>query len=341
MSTLSDIGEFGLIRHIRELIEEEGVEGIGTIAGAGDDTAAFEPRPGHAILVTCDAMVEGRHYLRTFMNQVEVGRRAMAMNISDIGAMGGQPRWALVSLGLPEDMDIKDVTELYRGFLMELNPLDAVILGGNITKSDYGLLIDITLIGEVERGNMVRRSGAKPGDAILVTGYPGQAAAGLEILSSKLYSDSPEVRPLLDSYRTPPHRAMIGWAAARTGAVTAMIDISDGFLGDLAHIGEESGVGAEVIEKDLPVSEALLWIAEKWRKNPRKIVLEASDDYELILTCNPSDVETVRAAVAKVSDVLITEVGKITDAAGQFEVIQPDKSRTAVIGGGWDHFYRP
>lgn len=341
MSTIKEIGEFGLIRHIRRLIEEEGVEGTGTIAGAGDDTAAFAPRPGHDILVTCDAMVEGRHFSRKFMNPFDIGRRAMVMNISDIGAMGGQPKWALVSLGLPDDAVLEDLKDLYRGFLRELNPMDAVIVGGNMTKSDCGLLIDITLIGDIERGKMVLRSGARPGDAILVTGYPGQSAAGLEILKSGLYHEAPQVRTLLSSYRTPSHRALVGWAAARTGLVTSMIDVSDGFLGDLAHIGEESGVGAEVNEEDLPVSDALLWIAEKWKRNARKIIFEASDDYELIITCDPAGIATLKNAVSNVSDVLITEVGRITDAAGRFEVIQPDKSRTAVIGGGWDHFFRP
>ena len=229
--TLAQIGEFGLIDRIHEIIEAEGVMLPETTLGIGDDCAAFQSRPGYDLLVTCDCMVENRHYLPGFISPYDVGRRAMTLNISDIGAMGGRPRYALVSLGLRASTPLKDVEAVYRGFLAELNPLDAVIIGGNVTSSKNGNFIDITLIGEVEMGKMVRRATARPGDVILVTGYPGQSAAGLAMLLEAEPGNNLTDSPLLRAYQQSTHRAREGAAIARSGLANAMIDISDGLLG--------------------------------------------------------------------------------------------------------------
>ncbi len=207
---IRDIGEFGLIRRINDLLIREGIRSERVTLGIGDDTASFLPRPGYEILVTCDSLVEGRHYLPGHITPLNLGRRAMTLNISDIGAMGGRPLYALVSLGLKADFPVRDVEEMYRGFLVELNPMGASIIGGNLTRSGNGLFIDITLIGEVEQGKGVRRSGARPGDVILVTGFPGQAAAGLRLLLQS--PNDPKIRehPLVRIFNTPSHRASTG-----------------------------------------------------------------------------------------------------------------------------------
>src|SRR4030067_1081900 len=163
-----DIGEFGLIRRISDLLKKEGIRSERVTVGIGDDTASFLPRPGYELLVTCDCMVEGRHYLPRYIGPLDLGRRAMALNISDIGAMGGRPLYALISLGLRAEIFVQDVEEMYRGFLEELNPFGASIIGGNLTKAGNGIFIDITLIVEVEQGKGGRRSGATTGRVIVV-----------------------------------------------------------------------------------------------------------------------------------------------------------------------------
>jgi len=335
---LADIGEFGLIDRIHELLRKESVQTPALTLGIGDDTASFLPHAGYEILVTCDCIVEGRHYLPQHITPLELGRRAMVLNISDIGAMGGTPLYALVSLGLRADTPVSDVEAMYRGFAAELNPFGASIIGGNLTKSEGNPFIDITLIGEVEHGKTVRRSTAKVGDAILVTGYPGQSSAGLQLLLHVKRMEDLHDHPLVRAYNTPSHRAREGRAIAQSGYVTAMIDTSDGFLGDLGHICKESAVGAELIREKLPISEDLRQAAQKLGQDPYDLVLKDSDDYELIITCSPDHVDQICSAVSALSDVSVTEVGRITDVARQIKLILPNGTRSEIIPAGWDHF---
>jgi thiamine-monophosphate kinase len=200
------------------------------------------------------------------------------------------------------------------------------------------MFIDVTLIGEVEQGKGVRRSGASPGDAILVTGYPGQAAGGLQLLLHTPEDSNILGHPLVKIFNTPSHRAQVGEAIAKAGRATAMIDTSDGFLGDLGHICEESGVGAELFKDKLPVSDDLRKAALMLHQDPYDLFLGDSDDYELVITCRPQDVPVLRSVVTQCCPVLLTEVGRITDAAGRITLLLPDGERRPVKRSGWDHF---
>ena len=337
--TLNDIGEFGLIHCIDDLIKSEGLRVPGVTVGLGDDCAAIQPHQGKNLLVTCDSVVEGRHYLPQHINPRDLGRRCMVLNISDIGAMGGTPLYALISLGLRSGMLVEEVKDLYRGFIQELNPFEACIVGGNITKSEPHSFIDIMLMGEVEHGLMVRRNTAREGDAILVTGYPGQAAAGLQlILKGLLSEDGIAANALVKAYTRPQHRAREGQAIARTGLASAMIDTSDGFLGDLGHICEESNLGATLFLETLPLGPDLPLGAKRLEKDPYDLFLGESDDYELILTCAPEDVEELKSVVFSIGHLPITEVGRMTHPSEDVKLFFPDGSSKPVRPSGWDHF---
>ena len=336
--TLADIGEFGLIHRIQTMIEKKGVQSPGVILGVGDDAAAFHVHEDCELLVTCDSMVEGRHFLKEFIEAIDLGRRAMVMNISDIGSMGGKPLYALISLGLKADTLVSDVEDMYQGFMHELNSLQASIIGGNITKSENDFFIDITLIGEVEKGKMLRRSTARVGDSILVTGYPGQAAAGLKVLKEEKNNEDLRDHPLVCAYNRPSHRAKEGRAIAESGYATSMIDISDGFLGDLGHICEESNVGAELIQENLPVSEHMKHFTLPPGKTIYDFVLGDSDDYELIMTCLPENVDHMRSAIKPISDIPVTEVGRIKPASDGIQLILSEHTKQSIIPKGWDHF---
>ena len=333
--SLKDIGEFGLIRRIDELLKREGVQAPGVTLGIGDDTASFKPKPGYEVLVTCDSVVEGRHFLSRHITPTDLGRRSMMLNISDIGAMGGHPLYALISLGLKNETLGKDIEDMYRGFLWELNPFGASIIGGNLTKSGDGIFIDITLIGEVEEGRAVRRSGARPGDVILVTGYPGHSAAGLQLLLQSLASVE---HPLVRAYNKPSHRAREGRAVALTGCATAMIDTSDGFLGDLGHICEESKVGALLAQEKFPVSDELREAAKILKREPQEFFLRDSDDYQLIIACGAKDVDRIRSAIALTYNGPVTEVGQVTAPDEGIRLLLADGSEQTLSAKGWDHF---
>ncbi len=335
---IGDLGEFGLIRRIDGLLKKEGVKSERVSLGIGDDAASFLPRPGYEVLITCDSMVEGRHYLSAYITPFDLGRRAMTLNISDIGAMGGKPLYALVSLGLRSEMPVRDVEEMYRGFLAELNPFGASIIGGNLTKSGNGMFIDITLMGEVREGRGVRRSGAREGDVILVTGCPGRAAAGLHLLLHAPDNGEMLRHPLVKIYTTPSHRAQLGAAIAHTGYATAMIDTSDGFLGDLGHICEESGVGAEIFHEKIPVDKDVQEAALLLGRDPYDFFLGESDDYELVITCRPEHADFLLSVSAGCGSVLLTEVGRITTPGRGIALVFPDGEIRPVKPLSWDHF---
>ena len=336
VETLARIGEFGLIDRIDRLLKKEGVPGAGLDVGLGDDCAAIRPRPGFDLLVTCDAFVEGRHYLPERISRFDLGRRAMTANISDIGAMGGWPLYGLVSLGLKAETPVSDVEALYRGFLFELNPLGAVVIGGNLTQSGVPF-IDITLIGEVEPADLTRRSTARVGDAVLVTGWPGQAAAGLSLLLAASPGAALDAEPLVRVYSTPGHRVREGRAIGRSHLASAMIDTSDGLLGDLGHICQDSRVGAELFMESLPVSAELRSAAGRLGKAPYEFVLADSDDYELIVACRPENVRGIQQVVAEVGEAPSAVIGRLTEEPG-IRLKWPDGRITRAEAVGWDHF---
>ena len=333
---VSDIGEFGLIERIQKIIKESGSKPGLLMHGIGDDTAVFSPEPGYEILVTCDSMVEGHHYLREHMTPFEIGKRAMAMNISDIGAMGGKPLYALVTLGLTSFELVDNIEEIYRGFISELEPFGASIIGGNITKTDSSPFIDITLMGIAKKEFLVLRSGARPGDAIMVTGYTGQSSAGYWILSNKV-PEWEKYKTLVDSYLRPQHRAREGHTLAMSGKITSMIDISDGLSSDLFHICDKSAVGAEIKEEDIPVSKSLETFSILNKKKVTDFILGASDDYELLFTCPPVNIRDVTSILSDFG-CPVTRIGEITSPREGMALVTKDGKKRVLLKKGWDHF---
>jgi thiamine-monophosphate kinase len=253
--------------------------------------------------------------------------------------MGGVPRWALVSLALPPSLETAWVDDFYRGLDAALGEFGAVVIGGNLSGSE-AIIVDVTLLGEVARESLLTRAGARPGDLVLVTGTLGRAATGRAALDAGLEVDEPdaELAEVLAAHQTPTPRVREGQALAVTGGVTAMMDISDGLAGDLAHILDASGVGVLVQAAHLPISPATLAVCERLNLDPITLALSGGEDFELLFTAAPDAVDRLRALVEDQTGTPLTVIGEIRPPAEGRRLVLPGGAERRLTAAGWDHF---
>ncbi len=329
-----EIGEFGLIAKIAALIESKSNKNTDSwkniLIGVGDDAAAWKAKGGIE-LITTDILVEGTHFRLSYTGWHDLGWKSVAINISDIYAMGGEPRYALVSLAMPGLREVENVLEMYEGMIDVCNKYGITIAGGNISASE-NVVINITLTGMAEN-SLMTRSSAKAGDLVAVFGYPGLSAAGLKALKDQRNPDPESMKLFINAHLRPEPRLDVGPELAACGVKTA-IDISDGVLSDLSHICEASGVSAVLHTKDLPVHPQL---KQHFQQDYIDMILTGGEDYELLFTA-PHQVIDAVIEVMKPAPVVIGEItagkpGGITvfDAAGK---------PITVDNRGWDHYKR-
>ncbi|MBX5450231.1 thiamine-phosphate kinase [Thermogemmatispora sp.] len=316
------------------------------VVGIGDDCAVLDQGGPRLLLLTCDSQVEGVHFTFQTSSAEEIGRKALAINLSDIAAMGGEPRYALISLHIPRRCPPEVLDRLYAGLRQEAAAAQTLIIGGNVsgTGAAETLAIDITLLGEVERGHVLTRSGARTGDILFVTGYPGDSAAGLYSLLHPDYPYPPEACERLRAvHRVPKPRLAEGRLLSELGPeiVTALIDVSDGLSGDLSHICERSGVGACIDVARLPLSPELRSLATLLGRDPLAWVLHGGEDYELLFTVAPGQEQTVQERFAAAGLAPLTPIGQVTDAAGGLRLRWPDGREEPLAVQSWDHFTSP
>lgn len=333
---IDDLGEFGLIERIRRAVAAPRDD---VIVGIGDDVAVLAAAAGRVWLATCDVQTEGVHFLRDAIAPRNLGRKALAINLSDIAAMGGTPRFALVSLGLPSDLAVAWMDELYAGLRAEAEAAGVVIVGGNISRSPLGMFIDIFLLGDAPSGNVLLRSGAQVGDRILVTGTVGDAAAGVALLTEAGLTTTSEYAPVAHSRRdTPTPRVREGQLIGATHLATAMLDVSDGLAGDLGHICEQSGVGARVFAEKLPVAGENRWLARAARGDEWHFALYGGEDYELLFTAAADHVDLLTERIARETGTRVSVIGEILPAAEGRQLILPGARSVPLEARGWDHF---
>lgn len=333
--TIADVGEFGVIDRLRQRF---GTDGIGVVRGIGDDTTVLRATPGYLLLATTDAAVEGVHFVRASTTPRRLGQRVLAVNLSDVAAMGGIPRWALVSLSLPENTPLHFVDELAAGLDEAAKRYQVAIVGGNLARSPERLVLDLTLLGEVEADRVVYRSGARPGDRLLVTGTLGDAAAGLAVLLGQAPADVPGANVLVSRQQLPTPRVDAGRAIARAGLATAMIDLSDGLASDVVHLVEASHLGAVVRAEAVPLSPQIRELARATGRDPLDWALHGGEDYELLLAAPPDRADDLVAAVQAVG-VPLTDVGEVVAEPGIW--LQRRDGRREPLGtAAWQHFAR-
>lgn len=300
----------------------------GARLGVGDDAALLAPTAGMELAVTTDMLLVGRHFLAGD-DAEKLGHKTLAVNLSDLAAMGARPRWALLALALPE-ADEAWLTAFSRGFFALARCHGVELVGGDTTRGPLNLCV--TLLGEVETGQALTRAGACPGDEIWVSGSLGGAALGLAHARSEMPLTAGEAASCLQLLHAPEPRVTLG--RALRGVASAAIDVSDGLLADLGHILERSGVAAEVDFQRLPAHPAVA--ARLSDPFVRRCLLAGGDDYELCFTAPAGRADAVEAA-GRAAGVAVTRVGRVLPGTG-LKLIGPDGAPIAFTQRGYDHF---
>jgi len=314
------MSEKALIARIRR----KAVQGRSIVTGIGDDSAVLKIRDGHQTLVTTDFSLEGVHFRREWHPPESVGHRCLARGLSDIAAMGGDPVAAFLSLALPRKLPQKWVDGFMRGFLRLADEYGVSLAGGDTAESPIGVLADIIVLGWVPTGKVILRSGARPGDRIYVSGELGASAATLKLLlDGKSRIRPPDFR----QHFYPVPRIVVGRFLQEKNLASAMIDISDGLSTDLAHICEESGVGAEILEQAIPKGS----IGQPACAVDIRFALHGGDDYELLFT-----VRRGKRVPPQVAGVPIAGIGQITDERKVMLINQSGVGQE-LHPQGWEH----
>jgi len=335
---VSPFSEDELVAAIRRLLSGDAP---GVRVGVGDDAALVEMGPYFEILTT-DLLVEDVHFRRATTSARDLGAKALTVNVSDVAAMGGSPRFALVSLALPADVELSWVVELYGGLRDAAAEYATSIVGGDSSLADR-VIISVALTGEVAPSGAVLRSGAHPGDRVVVTGSLGAAAGGLWLAEAQALGERREAaaavvtpwgRELLDAHMRPVARVGEGQTLAQSGA-TAMIDVSDGLTKDLGRLCRESGVAAAVRLDDVPVARPLAGLRDAFGLDPLELALSGGEDYELLATL-PAGATAGPKMRARFGTAL-TEIGEIREGEG-LVAVEPGGAELPLEAKGWDHF---
>ena len=299
-----------------------------TVLGVGDDAALIQPRPGKVIAVSSDMLVAGRHFFPD-TDPYRLGRKTLAVNLSDMAAMGAEPRWVTLSIAIPS-ANPQWLQPFAQGFFDEAQANDVDWVGGDTTSGPLNM--SVTIMGEVSADHALRRDGAKLGDDIWVSGTIGDAAMGLAVLKNQVRFGSEDQDYCVRRLEQPIARVDLGMQLA--GLAHSAIDLSDGLMADLDHILKASGKGADLYFEKLPISAALKNCP--YSAQVREVILGGGDDYELCFTASADSEEAIQKA-ASCAHTPVTKIGKVVSALG-LRVLDANGNLVTVKRRGFDHF---
>ena len=306
------------------------------VLGIGDDCAALALNGGDYLLWTMDTLVEGVHFDLSGTTLFQLGWKSLAVNVSDIAAIGGEPRYALLSLGWPPDRDRRPALEFAAGLARAAREYGVAVIGGDTVAAPGGLTITVTLTGQVPAAQMLRRSGAQAGDLVFVTGRLGEAAAGLELRRRGLALPPDLQGPLLAAHLTPRPHLRAGRVLAQEGLATALIDTSDGVATDLYHLCRASGVGAQLPAATVPVSPRVRAAAPALGCDPLDLALTGGEDYLLLFTCSPEMAARLPGCFSRAGLDAPLPLGRML--AGDRVTLETPAGPVDISGRGYDHF---
>lgn len=337
-SEIAELGEFGLIDHIAAAIT---CQQPSTIKGIGDDAAVIRSEKD-LMLVSTDMLLEGIHFDLRYVPLRHLGYKAIAVNVSDIAAMNGTPTQVVVGLGLSNRFSVEAVNELYAGMEAACSDYKVDLVGGDTSSSATGLVLSVTIIGTTTPEQITYRSGASVNDIICVTGDLGAAFMGLQTLEREkaVFLDNPDAQPDLEKYSylvgrqlRPDARMDIIHDMREAKVVpTSMIDVSDGLASELLHLARHSALGVRIFEDKVPIDHRTYDTALEFKIDPITCALNGGEDYELLFTVRPSDLERIRNH----SDIHL--IGHMHAEKGKNTMVSKAGTQVPITAQGWNHF---
>ncbi len=335
-TNLSELGEFGLIKHITQHFD---IQHKSTIKGVGDDAAVLEIKDKN-ILVTTDLLIEGVHFDLGYMPLKHLGYKAVVVNVSDICAMNGIATQITVSIAVSNRFPLEAIEELYAGIQLACETYKVDLIGGDTTSSTKGLLISITAIGEAKNEDIVYRNTAKPNDLLVVTGDLGAAYLGLQVLEreKRVFEVNPNSQPDLTNYtyliekqlKPEARKDMVELFAALEVKPTAMIDISDGLSSEILHICTQSKVGCNLYEEKIPLDPQVISTCEEFDLNSTTIALSGGEEYELLFTISQEDYPKIKG------NPHLTVIGHITEENEGVNLVTRAGQQIKLTAQGWN-----
>lgn len=337
LTPLSALGEFGLIEHLTQHIK---IHNDSTKLGVGDDAAILDFKD-EQVLISTDLLAEGVHFDLAYMPLKHLGYKAVVVNLSDIYAMNAEATQITVSLALSNRFPVEAVEELYQGMLLAAKNYKIDIVGGDTTSSKSGLVISITAIGKATAENVVKRSGAKTNDLLVVSGDLGGAYMGLQVLEreNEVFKVNPKNQPDLEAYSyiierqlKPEARKDVPTLLKELGIKpTSMIDISDGLSSEILHLCKNSNSGMNVFEDKLPLDPTVINACEEFNLDSTTVVLNGGEDYELLFTVDQKDFDKIKG------NPNFSIIGHVTDASEGIHLITRSGEKIELIARGWNH----
>jgi len=309
---IKDIGEFELINRITKKFKGKKI-----LVGIGDDAAVIKTK-GLQVLTT-DCLIEGDHFRKEWFTPKQIGMKAIEINVSDVASMGGIPKYALISLCLPNNLDVSFVESLYKGFWESCDSYGIDIIGGNMAHSNQ-IMISIFILGEVDEKNLSLRSNAKTGDYLMVSGHLGNGRAGLRLFQENINA----YKKIKNNYLEP--KSKLDFSKKISSYVNSMIDISDGLAAETKHICDESNCGALIYKEKIPINDEVRAVAKTLSESEYDYALYGGEDFELLYSVSKENIDKVEGFI----------VGEITKNEGMFLLSNNKKER--IKKGGYDHF---
>ena len=339
LTSISKLGEFGLIKHLTENFQ---LKNTSSEKGIGDDAAIINP-DGKKVVVSTDTLVEGVHFNLGYVPLKHLGYKAVVVNLSDIAAMKATPTQILVSVAVSNRFPVEALDEIYSGIYLACDKYNVDLIGGDTTSSTSGLMITITAIGLENENQIVKRSGAKPNDLLVVTGDLGGAYMGLQILEREhaVYLANPNMQPEMEGYDYILERQLKPEARTDVKEIleelavkpTSMIDVSDGLASEILHLSDQGKVGFRLYENKIPLDPLTVSTAEDFNLNPTMAALSGGEDYELLFTISPNDFDKIK------NHPDFTVIGHAVDLENSNAMIlQGSNELSPLTAQGWDAF---